>query len=391
MVRYSFGVGLSHSFLHAGLSRRTRTHAPNDVPRDSDIATERHLGDGKGTAWSRGYRARDCEDGVVDDDAAARLADSLVEVEGLRGEVARLRGLLGLESRHGDGHRQAWAPTLFAEPGQIAAVDWTAPMGEKVAVMRSLFGARSDVYATRWENSSTRKSGWSPAVRGGWAQRRATKKDYLPLSDEVLSGHLRGEVTVGIYPLLRGDRCTLLACDFDGGSWVLDALAYLDACHRVGVPAALERSRSGDGAHVWVFFDGPVPAATARSLGSSLLREAMAARAEMDLSSYDRFFPSQDFMPYGSFGNLIALPLHGERLDHGATAFLDPTTLQPWPDQWAFLSSVARLAPEAVAALADSLRPIDAGPKLDFVEPRQGGRTATAGGRAGSSGRVAGA
>jgi hypothetical protein len=164
-----------------------------------------------------------------------------------------------------------------------------------------------------------------------------------------------------------------LACDFDSGSWVLDALAYLDACHRVGVPAALERSRSGDGAHVWLFFDGPVPAATARSLGSSLLREAMAARAELDLSSYDRFFPSQDFMPKGSFGNLIALPLHGERVQHGATAFLDPTTLEPWPDQWAFLSSVARLAPDAAAALADSLRPIDAGPKLDLADLAKAG------------------
>ena len=314
-----------------------------------------------------------CEDGVVDDDGMARLADALVEIEELRAELARLRGLLGLESRCGDGHRQAWAPTLFAQPGQIAVLDSTAPTAEKVALLRSLFGARSDVYATRWENASTGKSGWSPAVRGGWVQRRATSKDYLPLSDEVLIGHLRGEVTVGIYPLLRGDRCTLLACDFDGGSWVLDALAYVDACHRFGVPAALERSRSGDGAHVWVFFDGAVPAATARSLGSSLLREAMAARAELDLSSYDRFFPSQDFMPKGSFGNLIALPLHGERVQHGATAFLDPTTLEPWPDQWAFLSSVARLAPDAAAALADSLRPIDAGPKLDLADLAKAG------------------
>jgi superfamily II DNA or RNA helicase len=302
----------------------------------------------------------------VDDDAAARLADALIEVEGLRAEVARLRGLLGLDSRSGDGHRQAWAPTLFTQRVEIGAVDSTAPMDEKVALLRSLFGARSDVFAIRWENASTGKSGWSPAVRGGWAHRRA-RKEYLPLSDEVLVGHVRGEVAIGIYPLLRGDTCMLLACDFDRGSWVLDALAYLDACHRAGVPAALERSRSGDGAHVWVFLDSPVSAATARSLGTSLLREAMAARAELDLSSYDRFFPSQDFMPKGSFGNLIALPLHGERLQHGATAFLDPTTLEPWPDQWAFLSSVARVAPDTAAALAVSLRPIDAGPKLDLA------------------------
>lgn len=118
---------------------------------------------------------------------------------------------------------------------------------------------------------------------------------------------------------------------------------------------------------MWVFFDGAVAAATTRSLAASLLREAMAARAELDLSSYDRFFPSQDFMPKGSFGNLIALPLQGERLSHGATAFLDPTTLEPWPDQWAFLSSVARLAPDAATALANSRRPIQAGPALKFA------------------------
>ena len=157
--------------------------------------------------------------------------------------------------------------------------------------MRSLFGARTDVFALRWENVSSGKAGWVPAARGGWANKRA-RKEYLPLTDEVIVRHLRGDATVGIYSLMRGDTCTLLACDFDVGTWVLDALAYLDACHRADVPAELERSRSRDGAHVWVFFDGPVAAATARSLGTSLLREAMTARAELDLSSYDRFFAS---------------------------------------------------------------------------------------------------
>jgi superfamily II DNA or RNA helicase len=304
---------------------------------------------------------------VVSDDAERRLAETLAEVEELRAENVRLRGLLGLDTRHGDGHRQAWAPTLFTQPAETATLDSTAPLAEKLAVLRSLFGARSDVFALRWENASTGKSGWSPAVRGGWANTRS-KKEYLPLTDDVLARHLRGESTVGIYPLLRGDTCRLLACDFDGGSWVLDALAYLDACHHAEVPAALERSRSGDGAHVWVFFDGPVSATTARSLGTSLLREAMAARAELDLSSYDRFFPSQDFMPKGSFGNLIALPLHGERLRHGATVFLDPTTMEPWRDQWTFLSSIARLAPDAATALAESLRAVDAGPALTLVD-----------------------
>ena len=130
---------------------------------------------------------------------------------------------------------------------------------------------------------------------------------------------------------------------------LLDALAYLDACHANGVPAVLERSRSGNGGHVWVFFAAPVPASEARAVGAALLRQAMAARAELDLSSYDRFFPSQDFLPKAGFGNLIALPLQGERVRSGQHAC--SSTRRRWsrtPDQWAFLSSVARLAPDAV-------------------------------------------
>jgi hypothetical protein len=146
----------------------------------------------------------------------------------------------------------------------------------------------------------------------------------------------------------------------------LDALAYLDACTDAGVPAGLERSRSGDGAHVWIFFDGPVEASVARSLGASLLRTAMGTRVELDLSSYDRLFPSQDFMPKGSFGNLIALPLQGERAKAGRTLFVDPTTMEPWPDQWAFLSSLRRLQPAEVRTLAERLRRVDAGPMLSI-------------------------
>lgn len=224
------------------------------------------------------------------------------------------------------------------------------------------------MYAQRWENQNTGKSGWSPAVRGGWSNKSRQAKDYLPLTDDVFASHLRGDATTGIYPLLPGDTCALLACDFDDGSWALDALAFLDECHTAGVPAALERSRSGDGAHVWVFFDQPVPATAARAMGMGLLRRAMTKRAELDLASYDRFFPSQDFMPKGSFGNLIALPLHGERATHGCTVFLDPTTMEPWPDQWAFLSSVSRMSSDAVVALAETLRAVEAGPGLSLAD-----------------------
>ena len=285
----------------------------------------------------------------------------------MRAENDRLCRLLGLDDRPGDGHSQAWAPTLLVEPAERPAVEGSSAPADKLALLWTLFGARSDVYARRWQNASSGRTGWSPATKDRWSRGRSPK-DFLPLTDEVFVSHLRGEETIGIYPLLRNDACMLLACDFDKGTWALDALAYLDACHRNAVPAALERSRSGNGAHVWVFFDAPVAASSARAMGAALLRQAMTARAELDLSSYDRFFPSQDFMPKAGFGNLIALPLHGGCAAEGATLFLDPTTMRPWPDQWAFLSSVARMKPDAVESLAETLRPVDTGPTLSLAD-----------------------
>ncbi len=285
----------------------------------------------------------------------------------LERENARLRGLLGLDERPTDGHLTAWTPTLFSHAAELVEIDDDSSEEEKVELLRALFGARSDVFAIRWENLSTGKSGWVPAVRGGWS-RSKSRKEYLSLTDDVLLAHIRGDDTVGIYPLLPDDTCALLACDFDKGTWALDALAYLDACHANGVPVVLELSRSGHGAHVWVFFDSPVPAVEARAMGTGLLRQAMTMRAELDLASYDRFFPSQDFIPRAGFGNLIALPLQGGCVDRGTGVFLDPTTMRPWADQWAFLSSVGRLTPDAVASLARTLRPVAAGPDITFVD-----------------------
>jgi superfamily II DNA or RNA helicase len=164
-----------------------------------------------------------------------------------------------------------------------------------------------------------------------------------------------------VYPLIDGDRCCFLACDFDKSSWILDALAFLEVCNSTGVPAGLERSRSGNGAHVWVFFDGQVEAAVARRLGTGLLRETMELRVEVDLTSYDRLFPSQDFVPQQGFGNLIALPLQGRSRKEGNSAFLDPATMEPWPDQWAFLSAIRRLPADEAKSIAEAIR-IAAGP-----------------------------
>jgi hypothetical protein len=151
-----------------------------------------------------------------------------------------------------------------------------------------------------------------------------------------------------LYPLLDGDLCNWLAADFDGQTAMLDALAYLKAARTWSVPAALEVSRSGIGAHAWVFFAVPVPAEAARCPGTALLREAMAVRGRTDLASYDRLFPSQDVLPTGGVGNLIAAPLHGKGRRNGVTVFLDLSTMEPHEDQWAYLSSLGRMSPGEV-------------------------------------------
>jgi superfamily II DNA or RNA helicase len=189
----------------------------------------------------------------------------------------------------------------------------------------------------------------------------ASEREYLPLTDEVITAHLSGELELGLYPLLDGDRCHWLAADFDGPTAMLDALAYLKAARAVGASAALEVSRSGLGAHVWLFFTAPVTAATARQLGSGLLREAIAVRGRMDLASYDRLFPSQDVVQVGGLGNLIAAPLQGRARRRGATVFLDLATMEPHEDQWAFLSTLGRLTPKGVDRLARRLGQVAVG------------------------------
>jgi hypothetical protein len=274
------------------------------------------------------------------------LDETPSELEQLRAENERLRTLLALAQNTrriiDDDHREARESRLpQPAPGASAA--------DKVALVGQLFRGRIDVYALRWENARTGKSGYVPATADGWT--KAGPKTYLPLTDEAIVQHLRGRQAIGVYPLLEDDTCRFLACDFDGRAWQLDALSLLEACSECGVPAALERSRSGEGGHVWIFFSGPVAAGAARRLGAVLLREAMARRAELDLASYDRLFPNQDFRPQKGFGNLIALPLQGRCRAAGTSVFLDPETMSPWPDQWAFLASVGRLAPEQLERL----------------------------------------
>ena len=187
-----------------------------------------------------------------------------------------------------------------------------------------------------------------PRIKCGACSNQA----FLAVTDEVIAGHLRGRHTVGVYPMLPDDTCRFLAADFDRRTWRRDAEAFLAACRAKRIPAALERSRSGNGGHIWIFFAEPVPAALARRLGAHLLTEAMERNPDIGFESYDRFFPSQDTLPAGGFGNLIVLPLeHGPR-ESGNSVFLDEG-LEPWPDQWAFLSSLRRLPLAEAAKIAD--------------------------------------
>ncbi|MBV9414619.1 MAG: hypothetical protein JO363_06540, partial [Solirubrobacterales bacterium] len=173
---------------------------------------------------------------------------------------------------------------------------------------------------------------------------------FVALDDRQLLAHLQGRQVVGIYPLLPDDRCWLLAIDLDRGSWRADVQALTGTCRSIGLDPAVERSRSGNGAHIWFFFTEPVPAVEARRLGFTILTAAMARGAALGVDSYDRLFPSQDVLPSGGFGNLIALPLQRAARNASNTEFLDDR-LEPHRDQWSYLASIPRITPAHLAEL----------------------------------------
>ncbi len=233
----------------------------------------------------------------------------------------------------------------------------------KIALFRSLFRGREDVYPRRFESRKTGKAGYSPACANEWVRGVCEKpkikcadcpqRRFLPVTDEVVRWHLSGrdddgrDFVMGVYPMLQDETCFFLAADFDKTDWQEDAAAVLETCRSLDLPAALERSRSGNGGHVWWFFAEAVPAALARRLGSHILTETMERRPDIGLDSYDRFFPNQDTLPHGGFGNLIALPLQKGPRERGNSVFLDDAG-QPHADPWAGLSQVARIGRAAV-------------------------------------------
>lgn len=274
-------------------------------------------------------------------DLQATLQEALAERDRLRDEVRQLKEALVQRG------------VYWPEPAalELSAPDLQLSSTQKIALFRSLFRGREDVYAERWE-ARDGKSGYSPASEKDWKallgsrpedrkQVHKQTRKLLPLTDQAIRLHLTGKKTIGIFPLLTDETCCLLAADFDKKSWQEDAAAFLSTCRRMAIPAYLERSRSGNGGHVWMFFERALPASLARKLGCAILTQTMEHRHNLGLDSYDRFFPNQDTLPKGGFGNLIALPLQKIPRDNGNCVFVDDD-FRPYFDQWRFLSAIRR-------------------------------------------------
>jgi superfamily II DNA or RNA helicase len=278
---------------------------------------------------------------------------------------------------------QARREELIRERETLLAEEQTnvvpiSPEG-KIALFLSLFRCREDVYPRLWENPKTGIKGYSPVCRNEWFRGVCEKprvkcsecmhQAFPPLDEAAARDHLTGKSVIGTYAIRADNSCVFLAADFDKAGWQDDIRAYRDAARDFGVEVAVERSRSGAGGHAWIFFSEAVPALLARRLGTLILAKASSRHPAMSLASYDRFFPNQDTLAIGGFGNLIALPLQAKAREAGNSLFLD-AHFEPHPDQWAFLAGVQRIGYEQLEDLLDEVLPPDLAEILPRFEDR---------------------
>ena len=298
---------------------------------------------------------------LSDDDEIAAIREHLAALDAKRAALEdRLSSLLTL--------RMERPIPVAPPPFSAGTMTGAAAPATKIALFRSLFRGREDVFPKRWSNPKSGKSGYSPACANEWVPRLCEKpkvkcgdcqnRKFLPVTDTVITQHLRGEgadrreFIIGVYPMLADETCWFLAADFDKKSWRDDVAAFQETCRIKNIPVAVERSRSGNGGHVWIFFAEPISAGLARRLGAYILTETMERAPDLGFDSYDRFFPNQDTMPAGGFGNLIALPLQRRPREVGNSVFLDDQ-FEPHPDQWQYLSGIRRMTLPEVSTLTD--------------------------------------
>ena len=226
-------------------------------------------------------------------------------------------------------------------------------MSHKLNIFKSLFSGREDVFAIKWEKGI--KSGYMPAYKFDPYFYRSHKikggnfndfpdKSYLPFNDEQIEKHLNGDHQAGIYPLLPDNTSWFIVADFDKENWIEECHIFINVCRQYEIPAFLERSRSGKGGHVWIFFDQPYPALKSRKIILSLLTQSCIISHFDKNSSFDRLFPNQDFLSGKGLGNLIALPLYKLTFDQGNSCFIDMETLVPFNDQWQYLADIQRIS-----------------------------------------------
>ena len=261
--------------------------------------------------------------------------------------------------------REALSEQCSKEKNNPQKISPLFSVNQKVELFTKLFKGRQDVFARRWENSKGR-SGYSFACHNEWVSGKCNKprikcnecahRKYKALDDNIIYDHLAGKQVVGLYPLLADNTCYLLAADFDKDGWQAAVQAMAKSCLQLNIPHAIEISRSGNGAHLWIFFAEPVLAREARLLGFGLLDKAMEIHPDLSFDSYDRLFPNQDIMPEGGFGNLIALPLQYQARQQGNSQFADHDLI-PYPDQWQFLSQVKALSAKQLEGLLAKLIP----------------------------------